>query len=127
MERYISFFFVKVEIGMEWNMNGMEWKEMPFFRPMVKSHSSSVLDLGFVYSIFSELCNILVRKVLVRNIKKTFKLHFFNFKANSLVLYTKFCDSQFFLVCPDFLDFFSKNLELSQIFLVPPDFFSNFS
>ena len=111
------------------------------------SHSSSVLDLGFVYSTFSELCNILVRNILVRNIfvrniRNIKDLPLFYFKGNSFVLYTKFCDPQFFLVRPDFFsillkkiwnflrffwyprfffEFFIKNMVFSQIFLLPPD------
>ena len=87
--------------------------------------------MGFVYSTFSELCNILVRNILVRNIfvrniRNIKDLPLFYFKGNSFVLYTKFCDPQFFWYAQIFFRFLKKKNGIFSDVFGTPDFFSNF-
>ena len=42
MERYSPLFAVKVESGMEWKWNGMEWNGTPFCRPMVPMGTGTI-------------------------------------------------------------------------------------
>ena len=109
----------------------------------MRSHSTSVLHLGFVYPQNFRTCSKCrqysrgqysrgqysrgqysrgqySRGQYLKHLRIAL---FFDLKGNSFVLHTKFRDPQFFWY-PQI--FFRCFLEFSQILLVPPDFFSNF-